>query len=170
VKDKFIQVYMDVAERFSELSSAKRLQVGAIVVKDDRIISIGYNGMPSGWDNTCEEKEYFIGNIPQQYMTDPWVFKDEDGGVGRLRTKPEVIHAEANAIAKLAKGNESGDGSTMFLTHAPCIDCAKQVYTAGIKKVYYRNSYRDTQGLDFLDKCGVEVVNISPGEIQPLDK
>ena len=144
---------MDVAERFAKLSSAKRLQVGAIVVKDDRIISIGYNGMPAGWDNTCEDV----------------VEIHEDGGI-ITKTKPEVIHAEANAIAKLAKGNESGDGSTMFLTHAPCIDCAKQVYTAGIKKVYYRNSYRDTQGVDFLEKCRVEVIRISPGEIQILDK
>jgi dCMP deaminase len=153
MKQKFIDTYMDVAERFAKLSSAKRLQVGAIVVKDDRIISIGYNGMPAGWDNTCEDV----------------VEIHEDGGI-ITKTKPEVIHAEANAIAKLAKGNESGDGSTMFLTHAPCIDCAKQVYTAGIKKVYYRNSYRDTQGVDFLDKCQVEVIRISPGEIQILDK
>jgi dCMP deaminase len=156
---------MDVASRFAKLSSAKRLQVGAIVVKDDRIISIGYNGMPAGWTNECEEKQYFIGNIPQEYMDDQWIFKEEDGLVGRLKTKPEVIHAEANAIAKLAKSNDSGDGSTMFLTHAPCIDCAKQMYTAGIQSVYYRNSYRDTQGIDFLHKCGVEVHKISPGEI-----
>ena len=148
---------MDIAERFSKLSSAKRLQVGAIVVKDDRIISIGYNGMPTGWTNECEEKEYFIGNIPEKYSTDPWIFKEEDGGVGRLRTKAEVIHAEANAIAKLARGSESGEGSSMFLTHAPCIDCAKQLYTAGIKKVYYRNSYRDTLGVDFLTKCDIMV-------------
>ena len=147
MKDKFISAYMDVAERFAKLSSAKRLQVGAIVVKDDRIISIGYNGMPAGWTNECED---YIQLSDDTITT---------------KTKPEVIHAEANAIAKLAKGNESGDGSTMFLTHAPCLDCAKQVYTTGIKKVYYRNSYKDTQGLDFLEKCGVKVVNISPGEI-----
>ena len=153
MKNKFIGAYMDVAERFAKLSSAKRLQVGAIVVKDDRIISIGYNGMPAGWDNTCEDV----------------VEVHEDGGIV-TKTKPEVIHAEANAIAKLAKSNESGDGSYMFLTHAPCIDCAKQVYTAGIKKVYYRNSYRDTFGIDFLEKCGVEVEKISPGEIYQLDK
>ena len=147
MKDKFISAYMDVAERFAKLSSAKRLQVGAIVVKDDRIISIGYNGMPAGWTSECED---YIQLSDDTITT---------------KTKPEVIHAEANAIAKLAKGNESGDGSTMFLTHAPCLDCAKQVYTTGIKKVYYRNSYKDTQGLDFLEKCGVKVVNISPGEI-----
>ena len=139
MKQKFIDAYMDVAERFAKLSSAKRLQVGAIVVKDDRIISIGYNGMPAGWTNDCEN-----------YTT-----LSDDTVVSK--TKPEVIHAEANAIAKLAKCTESGDGSTMFLTHAPCIDCAKQVYTAGIKKVYYRDSYRDSIGLDFLAKCDIMV-------------
>ena len=142
MKQKFIDAYMDVAQRFSELSSAKRLQVGAIVVKDDRIISIGYNGMPSGWDNNCED---YIQLSDDTITT---------------KTKPEVIHAEANAIAKLARGNESGDGSTMFLTHAPCIDCAKQMYTAGVKKIYYRNSYRDTLGVDFLTKCDIIVEQV----------
>jgi dCMP deaminase len=160
MKPKFIKAYMDVADRFAKLSSAKRLQVGAIVVKDDRIISIGYNGMPAGWTNECEEKEYFIGNIPERYKNDNWIFKEEDGLVGRLKTKPEVIHAEANAIAKLAKGNDSGDGSSMFLTHAPCIDCAKQMYTAGVKKVYYRDSYRDNDGLTFLEKCDIMVSKV----------
>ena len=162
MKNKFIQAYMDVAERFAKLSSAKRLQVGAIVVKDDRIISIGYNGMPAGWTNECEYKVYADAwSIDNNH----WEYQEEDGTSYNLKTKPEVIHAEANAIAKLAKGNESGEGSMMFLTHAPCIDCAKQVYTAGVKKVYYRDSYRDTLGIDFLGKCGVEVEQISPGEI-----
>ena len=139
MKQKFIDAYMDVAQRFSELSTAKRLQVGAIVVKDDRIISIGYNGMPSGWDNNCED---YIQSSDDTITT---------------KTKPEVIHAEANAIAKLARGNESGDGSIMFLTHAPCIDCAKQMYTAGVKSVYYRDSYKNTDGLTFLEKCSIMV-------------
>ena len=142
-------MYMEIAGIIAKQSYAKRLQVGAIVVKDDRIISIGYNGMPAGWDNTCEDV----------------VEVHEDGGIV-TKTKPEVIHAEANAIAKLAKGNESGDGSSMFLTHAPCLDCAKQMYAAGIDKVVYQNSYRDTLGVDFLMKCGVSVKQISPGEIQ----
>jgi dCMP deaminase len=142
MKDKFIRAYMDVAQRFSELSSAKRLQVGAIVVKDDRIISIGYNGMPSGWDNNCED---YIQLSDDTITT---------------KTKPEVIHAEANAIAKLAKGNESGDGSTMFLTHAPCIDCAKQMYAMGVKTVYYRDSYKSDEGLTFLEKCSIMVSQI----------
>ena len=139
MKQKFVDAFMDVAERFSQLSSARRLKVGAIIVKDDRIISIGYNGMPPGWDNNCENE---INIFPQ---------------MKELKTKPEVIHAEANAIAKLAKGSESGNNSTMFLTCAPCLDCAKQIFTAGISKVYYRDSYRDDKGVVFLQQCGVEV-------------
>ena len=139
MKQKFIDAYMDVAKRFAQLSSARRLQVGAIIVKDDRIISIGYNGMPAGWTNECET-----------------IFYDENG-TEVLKTKDEVIHAEANAIAKLAKSSESGDGATMFLTHAPCIHCAKQIYTAGIKKVYFGEPYRDESGVAFLMKCGVSV-------------
>ena len=151
MKTKFIAAYMDVAERFAQLSSATRLQVGAIVVKDDRIISIGYNGMPSGWDNTCEEV------VPPN----EWVEFEQ------LKTKPEVLHAESNAIAKLAKSSESGAGATMFVTHAPCIDCAKLVYQSGIATVYYKNKYRSTQGLEFLDKSGVEVIHHHTLEEQP---
>ena len=133
MKKKFIKTYMDVAESFAKLSSAVRLQVGAIVVKDDRIISIGYNGMPSGWDNCCEDDN---------------------------KTKAEVLHAESNAVAKLAKSSESGLGATMFVTHAPCIDCAKLVYQSGIAAVYYKNDYRSTQGLDFLTKSNVNLVKV----------
>tara|TARA_Y100000389_G_scaffold199523_1_gene238060 strand:- start:2734 stop:3174 length:441 start_codon:yes stop_codon:yes gene_type:complete len=142
MKTKFIDAYMDVAERFAQLSSATRLQVGAIVVKDDRIVSIGYNGMPSGWDNCCED-----------------VVREDEVGFQVTKTKAEVLHAETNAIAKLAKSGESGLGATMFVTHAPCIDCAKLVYQSGIATVYYKNKYRSTQGLEFLDKSGVEVIH-----------
>jgi dCMP deaminase len=124
---------MDVAERFAQLSSATRLQVGAIVVKDDRIISIGYNGMPSGWDNVCEHEG---------------------------KTKPEVLHAESNCIAKLAKSPESGEGASIFITHSPCIDCAKLIYQSGITTVYYKNDYRSTQGIEFLKKSNIWVVKV----------
>lgn len=134
MKQKWIDAFMDTAERFAQLSSAKRLNVGAVVVRDQRIVSIGYNGTPAGWTNECE---------------------GEDG-----KTKDEVIHAEANAIAKLARDGESGLGTDLFCTHAPCIQCAKIVYGAGVKKVYYRNTYRDQAGLDFLVKCGVEVEKV----------
>ena len=150
MKIKFIQAYMDVAERFAQLSSATRLQVGAIVVKDDRIISIGYNGMPTGWDNCCED-----------------VIREDEVGFQVTKTKAEVLHAETNAIAKLAKSGESGLGATMFVTHAPCIDCAKLVYQSGIATVYYKNKYRSTQGLEFLDKSGVEVIHHHTLEEQP---
>jgi dCMP deaminase len=133
---------MDVAESFAKLSSAVRLQVGAIVVKDDRIISIGYNGMPTGWDNCCED-----------------IIRTDEVGFQVTKTKAEVLHAETNAVAKLAKSSESGLGATMFVTHAPCIDCAKLVYQSGIATVYYKNDYRSTQGIQFLTKSGVKVIH-----------
>lgn len=145
MKTKFKQAYMDVAERFAQLSSAKRLQVGAIVVKDDRIISIGYNGMPSGWDNTCE---------------DTLVVEAEVGEDIILKTKPEVLHAEANAITKLARSPESGEGAAIFITHSPCIECAKLIYQSGINQVYYAYNYRSTDGIDFLSKCNIEVEKV----------
>ena len=142
MKEKFINAYMEVAKTFANLSSAKRLQVGAIVVKDDRIISIGYNGMPSGWDNVCEEISHWMSDVPQ------------------LKTKAEVLHAESNAIAKLAKSPESGEDATIFITHSPCIDCAKLIYQSGITAVYYETDYRSTQGIAFLNKSGVKVIKV----------
>jgi dCMP deaminase len=140
MKQKFIDYFMDVAERTSKLSYAVRLKVGAIIVKDDRIISIGYNGMPSGWDNNCE----FEDKNTQTQNTE-------------LVTRKEVLHAETNAIAKLAKSNESGVGATLFITHAPCLDCAKLIYQSGINNVLYRNTYRSDDGINFLNKSGVNV-------------
>lgn len=133
MKQKWIDAFMDTAERFAQLSSAVRLKVGSVVVKDNRIISIGYNGTPAGWTNDCEENG---------------------------KTKDEVIHAEANAIAKLARDGESGLGTDLFCTHAPCIQCAKIIYGAGVKKVYYRDTYKDTIGVEFLQKCGIEVEKV----------
>jgi dCMP deaminase len=144
MKDKFKKAYMQTAEIFSELSHARRLHVGAIVVKDDRIISIGYNGMPAGWDNDCEDQIY-----------------EEDGFHIKLKTKPEVLHAETNAISKLAKSTESGNGAAMFITHSPCLDCAKLIYQSGINSVFYRNNYRNNDGIDFLLKSGVTVEKIN---------
>lgn len=135
IKPKWRNAFMDVAERFAQLSSAKKLRVGAVLVKGDSIVSIGYNGTPAGWSNTCEDEE---GN-----------------------TIPEVIHAEANCVAKLAKSCVSGEGSTMFVTHAPCIQCAKIIYGAGIERVYYKNVYRDEEGIKFLKKCNIPVVQIT---------
>lgn len=157
MKEKFRNAYMKVAETFAGLSSARRLHVGAIVVKDDRIISIGYNGTPSGWDNNCEDKFYCDdGDWSEQLLP-----KDANQWMKyKLVTKPEVLHAETNAIAKLAKSTESGNGATLFVTHAPCLDCAKLVYQSGISSVFYRNSYRNEDGIRFLEKAGVGVEKI----------
>jgi len=125
---------MDTARRYAQLSSAKRAQVGAVIVKDGRILSIGYNGMPSGWDNCCEHED---------------------------KTKPEVIHAESNAITKVARSSESTEGSTLYTTMLPCLDCAKLIYQSGIRKVYYSDQYpKGTAGLDFLNKCEIPVSKI----------
>lgn len=157
MKQKWVDAFMDTAERFAQLSSAKRLKVGAVVVKDNRIISIGYNGMPSGWDNDCERKEYVYGPVPM----DPWLFKEEDSDqFYMMKTRPEVIHAEANAISKLAKSGDSGDGADLFCTHAPCIECAKIIYGAGVKRVFFKHAYRDEIGLDFLDECRIVIEKV----------
>ncbi len=141
MKTKLKQAYMETAETFAELSHARRLHVGAIIVKDDRIISIGYNGMPAGWDNNCEETV-----LPTHHGEEP-----------TLKTRPEVLHAETNAIAKLAKSTESGLNATLFVTHSPCLDCAKLIYQSGISSVYYRNAYRSEDGIQFLKQSGVKV-------------
>lgn len=143
MKEKMIRAYMQTAKNFAECSTAKRLHVGAIVVKDDRIISIGYNGMPSGWDNNCEDELWNVHN-----------------GDYTLKTKPEVLHAESNAISKLARSSESGEGSTMFVTHSPCLECAKLIYQSGITHVYYREQYRNMDGIQFLKKCKIKITHL----------
>jgi dCMP deaminase len=164
MKQKFKQAYMKTAETFAELSHARRLHVGAIVVKDDRIISIGYNGMPASWNNDCEYKEYMDpgagGWLSPDEIESQWQYLEEDGTRYTLKTRPEVLHAETNAISKLAKSSESGDGATIFITHAPCLDCAKLIYQSGINSVFYRSSYRSTAGIEFLEKSGVTVEKV----------
>ena len=144
MKEKHKQAFMDMAFRFAECSTATRLKVGALCIKDDRIISLGYNGMPASiqdengnpsiWDNICE---------------------DENN-----TTLPEVLHAELNMIAKIAKYGENSNNSTVFVTHSPCLECSKLLYQSGIKKVYYRHSYRKEDGINFLKKCKIEVEQI----------
>ena len=140
---------MKTAHAFAECSTARRLQVGAIIVKDNRIISIGYNGMPSGWDNNCEIE---IENEHLKKYPNP-----HQHHVIELKSRPEVLHAETNAIAKLARSPESGEGATMFITHSPCLDCAKLIYQAGVSNVYYDEQYRDDSGIKFLTKSGIQV-------------
>ena len=146
MKENLKRAYMKTAETFAELSHARRLKVGCIIIKDNRIISIGYNGMPAGWDNNCEDE--IVDN-----------YTGLEGAIHnvRLTTKPEVLHAESNAIAKLARSNESGEGATLFVTHSPCLECAKLIYQTGIKKVLFGCYYRDNAGLDFLKRSGLEL-------------
>ena len=153
MKQKFIDLYMDWADRTAQLSHARRLQVGAVIVKDDSVISYGYNGMPAGWDNDCEYEEEILQS---EFGKGNWLEK-----TGQLKTRPEVLHAESNAIAKLAKSTNSGLGATMFITHAPCMECAKLIFQSGIGHVLYRNSYRDSGGVTFLEKSGVKVEQIN---------
>lgn len=146
MKPKFIDYYMKIAEVTSSLSYAKRLQVGAVIVKDNQILATGYNGMPSGWENVCEYE------VMQTYA-------GFEGAIlnTKLVTKPEVLHAESNALAKVAQSTESSKDSTLFCTHAPCMECAKLIYQSGITTVYYKNNYRDESGLNFLRLSGVNV-------------
>ena len=141
MKPKFQRLYNNIAHEVAKMSHARRLQVGAVIVKDDRVISMGYNGMPAGWENNCE----FEWTDPQTKQTS-------------LVTRPEVLHAESNAIAKLAKSNDCGDGADIFITHAPCMECAKLIYQSGIRRVYFNQNYRDDAGIRFLKQSGIEVV------------
>lgn len=129
--------HLKVAETYAELSTAKRLKVGAVIVKDNRIISIGYNGMPAGWTNECEHTNgaYEL--------------------TATLVTKREVIHAESNAITKVAKSTESSEGAVLYTTCSPCLNCAKLIHQAGISRVVYGYKYKATEGLTFLEKCGI---------------
>jgi dCMP deaminase len=149
MKKKFIDYFMNIANLTSTLSYAKRLQVGAVIVKGNQIIGTGYNGMPTGWENNCEYEETILQS---EFGRGTWVEK-----TGQLKTRPEVLHAESNAIAKVSRSTESSENATMFCTHAPCIECAKLIYQSGINTLYYRNQYRDDSGLEFLKQGGVNV-------------
>ena len=129
---KFDASYLEMASVWAKNSYCKRRQVGAIIVKDRMIISDGYNGTPSGFENVCEDEN----NV----------------------TKPYVLHAEANAITKVAKSGNSSDGATLYVTASPCMECSKLIIQAGIKRVVYRDEYRILDGVELLRRAGVEVV------------
>lgn len=141
---KYDQLYMDIAERLAQQSHAERFKVGSLLVKDGSIIAEGWNGTPAGWPNECEELVPFMdpGSEPL------WV------------SKKEVLHAESNALMKVAKSTQSSEGATMYTLLSPCIECAKLIVQAGIKRLVYKHSYRDTTPLDFLTTCNVECEKI----------
>jgi len=132
--NKYDKAYLRIAKEWSQLSYCKRKQVGAIIVKDRMIISDGYNGTPSGFENCCED----------------------EGGL----TRWDVLHAEANAILKVAKSTQSCEGATLYITLSPCKECSKLIHQSGIKRVVYQNGYRDDAGITFLKKAGIEVDHI----------
>lgn len=142
-QQRFHQLYFDFAQRVALMSRARRLKVGAVIVKDDVVI-YGYNGTPAGWDNNCEDE-----------------VKWPNGEIKSLTTKPEVLHAESNAISKMAKTTLAGNGASMYCTHSPCMECAKLIYQAGIQEIYYGEEYRSDAGLVFLDRCGILVEKIT---------
>jgi dCMP deaminase len=133
-QNKYDKAYLRIAAEWSKLSYCKRKQVGAIIVRDRMIISDGYNGTPSGFENCCEDQE----GLTQWY----------------------VLHAEANAILKVARSTQSCDNATLYITLSPCKECSKLIHQSGIKRVVYQNGYRDTSGVDFLVKAGIEVSQI----------
>jgi dCMP deaminase len=143
-KNKYFDLYMDLAIRASEQSVATKKQVGAVIILPTGLISLGWNGTPAGFDNDCEY-------IPTSQLG-PWVHVP-----CRPKTKPEVIHAERNALDKLTRQGVPTEGSILFVTTAPCIECAKSVAAVGIKEVIYLDTYKNTHGVDFLRESGVEV-------------
>lgn len=132
--------YLRMAKIWSENSYCKRRQVGCLVVKDKMIISDGYNGTPSGFENVCEDDSFV--------------------------TRPYVLHAEANAITKLARSSNNSDGATLYVTDAPCIECSKLIIQAGIKRVVYAKEYRLTEGIELLAKANITVIHLNPDEYE----
>lgn len=171
MKPRLKNLYMKIAKDCSEMSRAIRLKVGCVIIKDDNIISFSWNGTPAGWDNNCENKEWMPGTAgeflnPQEIVEQyPYTAEsDYDNaylGRYRLKTKPEVLHAERNALDKLAKNGGGAKDASLFTTHSPCLECAKSIYGAGIKEIYYTNDYRSYDGIDFLKKCGIKVEKIN---------
>lgn len=176
MKPKYIQTYMDIAERWAQESSAIKLKVGAVIVSGDAMV-VGYNGTPEGWDNECEYKVWMPADALDTYTADeiekiwPYVERSSETFAGELespvigryylKTKDEVLHAERNALDKIAKNHSIGaNNAILFVTHAPCLECAKSIYSSGIKEVYYKNNYKSTKGIEFLEKTGIKIIKV----------
>ncbi|MDJ0645320.1 MAG: dCMP deaminase family protein [Flavobacteriaceae bacterium] len=137
---KYDVAYLKMAKEWAKLSYCKRKQVGALIVKDKMIISDGYNGTPTGFENICEDENNY--------------------------TKWYVLHAEANAILKVASSTQSCKGATLYITMSPCKECSKLIHQSGIKRLVYADAYKDDSGLKFLQKAGVELVHIHQNELE----
>ncbi len=167
MKQKFVDLYLGIANEVSKMSASRRTQVGAVAVKDHRILSIGYNGTLPGADNNCETAEFLLGS--------KWISEEEAMKIWgdpyveahfRLTTKPEVVHAEANCLLKMARDGQPSLGADIFLTLTPCVECAKMMKVAGIRKVWFRDEYRDLSGVEFLKSQGIEVEQVKPKEMK----
>jgi dCMP deaminase len=161
MKQKFVDLYLGIANEVSKMSASRRTQVGAVAVKDHRILSIGYNGTLPGADNNCETAEFLLADM--------WISEEEAMRIWkdpyteahfRLTTKPEVVHAEANCLLKMARDGQPSLGADIFLTLTPCVECAKMMKVAGIRKVWFRDEYRDLSGVEFLKSQGIEVEQV----------
>lgn len=158
---KFDTKYLRMAKIWAENSYAERRKVGCLIVKDNMIISDGYNGCPSGFENKCEDE--------RRIDTKRCVFCEQEHCEGcdniETFTKPYVLHAEANAITKLARSGNSSEGATLYVTLSPCMDCSKLILQSGIVRVVYIEKYRITDGLDLLERAGIDVVQIEEDKL-----
>jgi dCMP deaminase len=162
------KIYMQIAYQTAKLSYAERRKVGCIIVKDEQIVSFGYNGTPHGFENACEEVE--IVEVEASYANNPDLVNllEDDGFIcsgecckkKTYTTKREVLHAESNAITKLAKSTMTSNGADLYTTTAPCFDCSKLIIQAGIKRVFFAEDYRDMSGIELLTKAGIEVKEV----------
>ena len=157
-QNKLDERYLAMAKEWSKMSHAKRKKVGCLIVKDEQIISDGYNGTPSGFNNDCEEV-FYTCDERDFYRDQEWQLDKGKEKFFKLKTKPEVLHAESNALMKLARSTNSSEGATIYCTYSPCFDCAKLIVQSGVKRFVYNETYRNTEGLDLLKKADVEIVN-----------
>ena len=167
---RYDNLYMDIAYRVAQMSYGRRAKVGAVLVKDGRILSMGWNGMPSGFDNNCEIETFetieWKEGTPEQFASGGWEVHPEDGTklrrIASLITRPEVLHAELNCYLKIAKSTDSSEGATLYVTLAPCIECSKIIIQSGTKRVVFGDMYRCDDGIQMLRKVGIEVNQINP--------
>ena len=163
----FDGMFMEMAHAVSKMSRAVRAKVGALIVRDGNVLSIGFNGTPARFDNNCEEVEYVTDADAMYSLRDDMDVTNSMLSLGftktltgwtRLRTKREVLHAESNAISKIARSTQSSEGATLYVTLAPCYECSKLIIQSGIKRVVYQDEYRDASSITLLKKANIEVV------------
>jgi dCMP deaminase len=158
---KIENIYMEIAYSIAKLSYAERRKVGCVVVKDNQIVSFGYNGTPHNFENECEELVIKSGNnLKHKKILEMDGYVCVDDVCSKTVTKREVLHAESNALSKIAKSTLSSDGATLYTTTSPCFECSKSIIQSGITTVYYNETYRDMSGVELLTKANIKVIKI----------